>query len=105
MPFAIVTGATQGIGFAIAEHLLEAGFSLAFCARNAAKLNELASTWQAKYPAAQLMHAPFDLAKKEDALRNIAIQKKLKWIFTLSADDSSTTNKQYDYNLQLCRLP
>ncbi len=68
MPFAIVTGATQGIGLAIAEHLLEAGFSLAFCARNAAKLNELASTWQAKYPAAQLMHAPFDLAKKEDAL-------------------------------------
>jgi hypothetical protein len=43
--------------------------------------------------------------KKEDGMRNIAIQKKLKWIFTLSADDSSTTDNQYDYNLQLRRLP
>jgi hypothetical protein len=43
--------------------------------------------------------------KKEDAMRNIAIQKKLKWIFTLSADDSFTTDNQYDYNLQLRRLP
>ena len=44
-------------------------------------------------------------AKKEDAMRNIAIQKKLKWIFTLSADDSSTQtiNMTTIFNCADCR--
>ena len=43
--------------------------------------------------------------KKEDAMRNIAIQKKLKWIFTLSADDSSTQtiNMTTIFNCADCR--
>lgn len=38
--FAVVTGATQGIGAAIAQKLAEQGFSLAICARNASALQQ-----------------------------------------------------------------
>jgi short-subunit dehydrogenase len=41
MPQAIITGATHGIGAAIARRLAREGFSLALCARNPEELNAL----------------------------------------------------------------
>ncbi len=66
MPNAIVTGATHGIGKAIAEKLLVEGFSIAICARNADELSALQSSWQATYPAATILCIAADIASKAE---------------------------------------
>lgn len=68
MPYAIVTGATQGIGKAIAEKLLDNGFSVAVCARSLTDLHKVENEWKEKYPAAQIIAHRADLAIKQDAL-------------------------------------
>jgi short-subunit dehydrogenase len=67
MPNAIVTGATQGIGKAIAEKLLMEGFSVAICARNQQKLDEVQNQWRASYPNACIIALPADLSNKCEA--------------------------------------
>ena len=66
MQYAIVTGATQGIGKAIAEKILSEGFSVAICARNKEKLQELEQQWNQRYPAAKIIAIPADLGKKDE---------------------------------------
>lgn len=66
MPNAIITGATQGIGRAIAEKFLKEGFSIAVCARTEADLTELSRGWQLQYPAAVIFAHTADLGNKED---------------------------------------
>jgi short-subunit dehydrogenase len=41
MPTAVITGATKGIGRAIAEKLLREGFDVAVCARSTNNLRDL----------------------------------------------------------------
>ena len=65
MAYAIVTGATQGIGKAIAEKLLREGFSIAICARSGAKLLSLQKEWQERYPDATIMAVEADLSIRE----------------------------------------
>ncbi|CAA6605044.1 (S)-1-phenylethanol dehydrogenase Ped [Rhodospirillaceae bacterium LM-1] len=76
---AIVTGANQGLGFAIAEAYLEAGLSgLAICARDKAKLNEAADALRAKTKPGQRVFAmTCDVAKTEqvDALVAATLQE------------------------------
>ena len=67
MPYAVITGATQGIGKAVAEKLLQRGYAVAICARNKEKLEELQSQWQKQYPAALIMVYSADLSKMEEA--------------------------------------
>lgn len=67
MPYAIVTGATHGMGKAIAEKLLHEGFSVAICARGKAKLDEVKNEWYQKYPAASIFTYSADLSVKEEA--------------------------------------
>ena len=73
---AIVTGASVGIGAAIAKALVEHGVKVIGCARNVQKLEELASTITPKGPgsfkAVQCdvkkeddVKAVFDIARKE----------------------------------------
>jgi short-subunit dehydrogenase len=66
MPYAVVTGATQGIGKAIAEKLLQEGFSVAICARNTEDLQQLQSQWTAAYPNAQILCIPADFSEKTE---------------------------------------
>ena len=66
MPFAVVTGATQGMGKIIAEKLLNEGFSIAVCARNKAKLLQLETEWKERYPTATIMIYETDLTIKEE---------------------------------------
>lgn len=66
MPYAIITGASQGIGKAIAEHLLAHDFSIAVCARNKEKLQALQNLWNEQYPAASIIALNADLSDKED---------------------------------------
>lgn len=65
MPYAVITGATQGIGKVIAEKLLSHGYSVAACARNKEKLDQLNKEWAAAYPAAQILTYPADLSNKD----------------------------------------
>jgi short-subunit dehydrogenase len=66
MPYAIVTGATQGIGKEIAEKLLAEDFSVAICARNKDKLKAVESEWNEKYPSASIIALNANLSNKED---------------------------------------
>ncbi len=66
MPNAIVTGATQGIGKAIAEKLLSEGFALAICSRDKNKLSALELEWNEKFPSASVIAVVSDLCIKED---------------------------------------
>ena len=66
MPYAIVTGASHGMGKAISEKLLSEGFSIAVCARNKEKLAALEMEWNEKYPEASVIVYNADLANKEE---------------------------------------
>ena len=66
MQYAIITGASQGMGKVIAEKLLAEGFSIAVCARNKEKLAELEKGWNEKYPTASVIAYPANLSNKEE---------------------------------------
>lgn len=66
MPYAIVTGASQGIGKTIAEALLSRGFSIAVCARNKERLETLQNQWNELYPTASIIALNADMGNKED---------------------------------------
>lgn len=66
---AVITGATHGIGRAIAEKFLEAGFAIALCARNVGELETLAALWKAKKQDAEILALPADFARKEEVLQ------------------------------------
>jgi NADP-dependent 3-hydroxy acid dehydrogenase YdfG len=66
MPYAIVSGGTQGIGKAIAEKFLSHGFSVAICARSTADLQSVKAEWISKYPHAQILAVPTDVTQKEE---------------------------------------
>ena len=64
-PFAVVSGATQGIGRAIAERLLREGFDIATCARSEADLQKTALDWAQLFPAAGVLTIAADLSNSE----------------------------------------
>jgi short-subunit dehydrogenase len=66
MPYAIITGANQGIGKAVAEKLLANGFSVAICARNKEKLLAAEKEWNEKYPTASILSYNADLSIREE---------------------------------------
>ena len=61
---AIVTGASRGIGAAIAHRLCEAGANVVLCSRSAESVGQIADTLQGKGYAAFSMAA--DISEKED---------------------------------------
>jgi len=66
MPYAAVTGASQGMGKVIAEKLLSEGFSIAVCARNQYKLSENVANWKNQFPGRLIISRATDLSKKEE---------------------------------------
>jgi short-subunit dehydrogenase len=66
MPFALITGATQGIGYAITEKMLSEGFSVAICGRKQDKLQLLLKEWGKKYPEAKIITFRADLGIKSE---------------------------------------
>lgn len=68
MPYAIVTGATQGIGKAVAEKLMSEGFSVSVCARSRNDLHKVENEWKEKYPNVEIIACCADLAIKQDVL-------------------------------------
>ncbi|MBY0451182.1 MAG: SDR family oxidoreductase [Cyanobacteria bacterium] len=63
---AIVTGASQGLGEAIALRLAENGLNLVLTARNQAKLKTLADRIHSLYPQIQTLVCPADVQKNTD---------------------------------------
>lgn len=65
MKTAVITGATRGMGKAIAEKFLQEGFQIAICARNDYDLYTLKQTWQSQFEFRELLAVPADLSDKE----------------------------------------
>ncbi|MBS1775409.1 MAG: SDR family oxidoreductase [Bacteroidetes bacterium] len=65
MSFAVITGATHGMGKAIAEKFLSHGFSLAICSRNETELNLIRTEWLKLFPQANIIARKVDLTQKE----------------------------------------
>ncbi len=63
----IITGASKGIGFAIAEQFAAAGYSLFICSRNAKELYDAMDKLQTKYPQCTVKARPVDMSSKEEA--------------------------------------
>ena len=59
---AIITGASRGIGFAIAEAFLQEGAKVALCGSRLASAQKAADKQAAQYPEAQLLPLGVDMA-------------------------------------------
>lgn len=62
---AIVCGASQGMGRAVAEGLAAEGAKIALCARNAEKLDQAKAELRGRYGAENVIAVPGDLAQAE----------------------------------------
>ena len=60
----VITGATKGIGRAIAEKFAAEGFDLALCARNEKDLGQLQSA--IRNPKSEILVQPCDVSKKDE---------------------------------------
>src|SRR2546421_736818 len=63
----IVTGASKGIGKAIAKSFAAEGATLFLCSRNEVTLYNTVAELQTKYPDSHIKAKAFDLSKKEQA--------------------------------------
>lgn len=63
----VITGASKGIGKAIAEIFAAHGHHLFICSRSELSLYKTLDELQVKYPAAIIKAKPFDLSRKEEA--------------------------------------
>ncbi len=72
---ALITGATKGIGRAIAFALAEKGYNLGICARNESELTALSTLLQEQY-GIQVAAMPVDCSKKEALLAFYAFAVK-----------------------------
>jgi short-subunit dehydrogenase len=64
----VVTGASKGIGRAIAEAFATAGNTLFICARNEVQLYHAVAEMQVKFPACTIKAIPADLGTKDGAM-------------------------------------
>jgi len=65
-PTAVITGATQGIGRAIAEKLLAEGYAVAICARSEDDLQKLKAEWAGQHPSASIFIKSADFSIQEE---------------------------------------
>lgn len=75
---AVITGASKGIGKAIAEKLAREGFNIAICARNTTSLEQAVKDIQAQNPNVTVISLSADMGKKEDVQ---AFAEKVKATF------------------------
>lgn len=65
MRYAVVTGASQGMGRAITEKLLAEGYAVAVCARNRHRMQAVVEEWQARYKNATIIWTDADMGTAE----------------------------------------
>jgi short-subunit dehydrogenase len=76
---AVITGASKGIGKAIAEKLALEGFNVAICARNTAALDKARADIQQQNPAVTVLAEVVDMGDKAQVL---AFGEKIKSTFS-----------------------
>ena len=64
----VITGASKGIGKAIAEIFAANGHSLYLCSRGEVALYKTVEELMTRFPASTIKAKPFDLSKKEEAI-------------------------------------
>ena len=67
--YALVTGASAGIGMEIAKYLAVRGYDLILTARRKDRLEKLRGQILAKYPDRSVIVIPADLSKREECTR------------------------------------
>jgi short-subunit dehydrogenase len=75
---AVITGASKGIGKAIAEKLAREGFNIAICARNPDTLAQAVADIREQNSEVEVLSMSADMGKKEEVL---AFADKIKSIF------------------------
>lgn len=71
MKYAVVTGASQGIGKAVAERFLEEKCSVAVCARDRERLAMVVRQWREKYEDADIIWQNCDIST-ENGIQNFS---------------------------------
>lgn len=66
---AIITGATKGIGRAIALKFLQEGYHIGICARNQDELEQFKTVFEPGFPQQKIIALQADLERKEDVER------------------------------------
>ncbi|RAJ01572.1 NADP-dependent 3-hydroxy acid dehydrogenase YdfG [Chitinophaga skermanii] len=69
MKYAVITGATKGIGRAVAEKFAAEGVSIAVCARNEKELMEMKNSISASYPHVKVIAESVDMGNKSQVLQ------------------------------------
>lgn len=64
----VITGASKGIGKALAQRFAAEGFSLALCARTESDLKNLQDQLSSSYPEVAIYIQPADVSEKEEVL-------------------------------------
>ena len=65
---AVITGATKGIGLAIAEKFAQNGIHLCICSRSTDDLASISSLFKKKHPGISVHTQSCDVSKKEEVL-------------------------------------
>ncbi len=66
--FAVITGGSKGIGFAIAQEFAAAGYNILLCSRNDINLEEAAASLVHQFPRAIIKTFSADLSHKKNAV-------------------------------------
>jgi 3-oxoacyl-[acyl-carrier protein] reductase len=69
---ALITGASRGIGYAIARELAQSGYSLALAARTSEQLEEASRQLKSEFPEAPIISKHFDVACRDDVFAFVA---------------------------------
>lgn len=72
----VVSGATKGLGRAIAEIFAANGFDLCVCARTEADLQTMRKEWEERFPGVVLHTFPADLSKKSETMEFAGFVRK-----------------------------
>ena len=92
----VITGASQGIGFAIAEIFANAGYTLCLCSKTKENLAAAGNSLAVKYPHATIHFTHADLSKKEQCTQfaNWCLEKGTPTILINNAGFFSPGNIQ-----------
>lgn len=83
---AVITGASQGIGKAIADHFAAAGYDLFLCSRGEVRLYHTLEELQTNYPERQLYARVTDLSQQQEAVAFA------QWILSFGVPDVLVNN-------------